>query len=205
MRVVVVPDMTDEGADRHGPHAPTRAMRRVGPPVPPTEVMQSAPRPRPAREPMPARPAPEAATPRRRSPWRMALLTLAAVAAVAAAIVVGTRSVRTEQDGTGGVATETPDAKHPPQKDVAIDGCALSAAGVSVDGTVRNPTGDVADYVIQVHLVDPGGVVITAASIPAPGIAPETRTTWSGTLPPVPSNAPSATCKVVQVDRYRAG
>jgi hypothetical protein len=136
--------------------------------------------------------------------WQIALLSLVALGAIGAAIVVGTRSLRTEQDGTGGVATATPNAKHPPQKDVALDGCKLDATGVTADGTVRNPTDERADYVIEVHLLDPSAVVITTGRAHAVGVEPGATTTWSATLPPVPSNAPSATCKLVQVDRYRA-
>jgi hypothetical protein len=126
--------------------------------------------------------------------------------AVGAAVVVGTRSIRPEQDdGTGGVATGTPNAKHPPQKDVSLDGCKLDATGVAVDGEVRNPTDDPADYVIEVHLVGPDGTTITSASPTAEDVPAGARVRWSGTLPPVPSNAPSATCKLVRIDRYPAG
>jgi hypothetical protein len=157
-------------------------------------------------EPPPA-PAPVPAPPRRRGrSWvKAALLALAATVAIGAAIVVGTRSSRPQPDDTGGVATDTPDAKHPPQRDVAIDGCRIETSGVVVDGTVRNPTDDAADYVIDVQLVDPSGTVITGASATAPAIPAGTRTTWTGTLPAAPSNAPSATCKIVKVNRHDVG
>jgi hypothetical protein len=132
-----------------------------------------------------------------------AAIVLAVAGAITAAVVIGKASYDPPAaPGPDAVRTDTPDAKHPPQDDVAINGCKIEHAGAQVSGTVRNPTDRAADYVITVELRDPQGATITSADLPAAGVAAESRTTWSGTIPPVETNAPSATCKVVKVDRY---
>jgi hypothetical protein len=195
---------------------PTQALPRVAPPrvAPPgrpavepprrtaaaTRRMDAAPAPAAPREAPPAPP--------RRSGRRIAsavALALVALLAVGAAVVVGTHSIRPEHDdGTGGVATGTPNPKHPPQKDVSLDDCRLDASGVAVAGDVRNPTDDAADYVIEVHLVDPDGATITSGSPTATSVPPGEKVRWGGQLPPVRSDAPSGTCTLVRVDRYRS-
>jgi hypothetical protein len=130
---------------------------------------------------------------------------LAVAGAVTAAAVVGKASYDpppTPDPNT--VRTDTPDPKHPPQDDVAIDGCKIERTGAQVSGTVRNPTDRAADYTITIDLRDPQGATIASADLPAMGVAAVSKTTWSGTIPPVQTNAASATCKVVKVDRYRS-
>ena len=176
--------------------APPAPRRPVAPPaIPRTERFTAAPRP--ARRPAPEEPAPPRRT--REPRW----LALVGVLAVGAAVAVGVASLRPEPDDPE-VATGTPDPKHPPPQDVSLDRCVIDRDGVTVGGSVRNPTDDPADYVIGVQLVAPDGAVITSADSTAPAIArPGTRTEWNGRLPAVATNAPSGTCKLVKVDRFR--
>ena len=145
----------------------------------------------------------------RRSPWprrlRVVGSVLGVLAVIGVAVVVGVRSYDPpEKDEDGGVATDTPNAKHPPPRDVTLETCTITRAGAEVSGTVRNPTDGPADYVISVDLVDPAGIRITGNEIAVDGVAPESRTEWSGLLPAMASTAQSATCTVVKVDRYKA-
>jgi hypothetical protein len=142
------------------------------------------------------------AAPERRNVLRMALIGVVALCAVGAAVFVGLRSYEPEVDETDGVATDTWHPKYAPQKDVALEDCKIDRDGAHVGGTVRNPTDAAADYVIEVHLVDASGATITSASPTALAVPAETKTTWTGVLPPVASTAQSATCKLVKVDRY---
>jgi hypothetical protein len=119
-------------------------------------------------------------------------------------VVVGVRSDEPHRDDLGGVATDTWHPKYPPQKDVALEECKIERTGARVGGTVRNPTDDPADYLVEVHLIDPSGATITAAEVTAPAVPANSKTTWAGVLPAVPSSAESATCKIVKVDRYVA-
>jgi hypothetical protein len=140
---------------------------------------------------------------------RRALGAIAAVLVVAGAVTAAVLVGKASEDppatpDPNAVRTDTPDPKHPPQDDVAIDGCKIERTGAQVSGTVRNPTDSAADYMITIDLRDPQGATIASADLPAMGVAPVSKTTWSGTIPPVPTNAASATCKVVKVDRYRS-
>lgn len=143
-----------------------------------------------------------------RSPWRRRLrvtgTALVAVAAVAVAAVVGLRSYDPPpKDEDGAVATDTPNAKHPPPRDVTLETCKITRAGAEVSGTVRNPTDNAADYVISVDLIDPAGIRITGNEITVDAVPAEARAEWSGLLPAMASTAEQATCTVVKVDRYR--
>jgi hypothetical protein len=132
-------------------------------------------------------------------------MALVALAAVGIAVVVGTRANDPETVDTGGIATNTPNAKHPPQRDASLERCAIDVAGVHVSGSVRNRTDDAADYVMDLVLVDDAGRPITSGTSRVDGVAPGATQPWEATLPPQPSTAPTATCKIVTVDRYRAG
>ena len=142
--------------------------------------------------------------PRGRRLLTAGLIGLVALGAICAAVVVGVRSYEPKQDDTGGVLTDTWHPKYAPQKDVTLEDCKIERTGARVGGTVRNPTHDAADYIIEVHLVDASGATITAASPTATAVPANSKTTWAGVLPAVPSTAQSATCKLVKVNRYVA-
>jgi hypothetical protein len=121
---------------------------------------------------------------------RVAGLALVAAAAIVVAVIVGLRSSEPVRNDTGGVATGTPDPKHPPQRDVSLDECKVDRDGAHVGGTVRNPTDDPATYVVEVHLVSDAGASITSASLPTRSSS-RRRRRRGRTLPPVPRTLPT--------------
>jgi hypothetical protein len=134
-------------------------------------------------------------------------MALAAAAAIAIAIVVGLEANQPKAADTGGVSTQTPDAKHPPQRDVGLDRCTIDATGVHVTGTVRNRTDRAADYAIRVDLLDQSGGSITSGTAAVKDIAAGAEQAWTATMPPAATEsiATHPTCKVVRVDRFKAG
>lgn len=139
--------------------------------------------------------------PRRRR-WPFVLLAAATVAgAIAAAIIVGLASTREPLDRTGGIATDTPNAKYPPQRDVTVDACTIERTGAVVGGSVTNRTDRRAGYAIDAVMVDQAGTVVTSGTAVVQGVDPGTQVAWQATLPPVPASGTSATCRVVKVNR----
>jgi hypothetical protein len=136
---------------------------------------------------------------------RIVAIACVALVAIGLAVFVGLRYSEPTRHDLGGVVTNTPNPKHPPQLDVSLDECKVGREGASVAGTVRNPTDEAATYVIDVHLVDDAGATITSASLRTAVVAAASKAPWSGVLPPVPSSATHATCRLVTVDRYADG
>jgi hypothetical protein len=140
--------------------------------------------------------------PRRPRRWPMILLgTLVAAAAIVAAVVVGTRSERPTSDHTGGIATDTPNPKYPPQRDLTLDACRVEADGLHMNGTVRNPTPKAANYQIDAVMLDQDGASVTQGSATVANVAPNSLVAWQTVLPPVAALGSAATCKVVKVNR----
>jgi hypothetical protein len=129
---------------------------------------------------------------------------LVIAAAVAAAVVVGLRSERHDTDPLAGIATDTPDLKHPPQRDFTIDTCTITRDGALVGGAVTNHSANRADYALDAVLVDQSGAVVTRGIATVTGVDPGAKASWQTTLPPQPSTATQTECKVVKIDRYQS-
>jgi hypothetical protein len=151
----------------------------------------------------PPPPAPADGPPPRRG-LRIAGMVLACLAAVVAAVLVGTHSSEPTRRDLGGVATGTPNPKHPPQLDVSLDECRIARDGAHVAGTTRNPMDGAVVYLVEVRLVDDRDATITSATIQTSAVAPGSTAAWSGVLPPVAAPAQDATCRLVKVDRRDA-
>jgi hypothetical protein len=101
-----------------------------------------------------------------------------------------------------GIATATPDAQHPPQKDVEKPlPCRVEIDALRAGGTITNSSSSAADYVIIVVWEEDGTQLATNTALVsdvAPGLSTrfEVSAAGQGTL--------RTTCRVKQVDRRPA-
>jgi hypothetical protein len=101
-----------------------------------------------------------------------------------------------------GIATATPDAQHPPQKDIEKPlPCRVEIDALRAGGTITNSSGSAADYVIIVVWEEDGTQLATNTALVndvAPGLSTrfEVSAAGQGTL--------RTTCRVKQVDRRPA-
>jgi hypothetical protein len=108
----------------------------------------------------------------------------------------------TELTFVDGIATATPDAAHPPQKDIEKPlPCRVEVDALRAGGTITNNSGGPADYVIIVVWEQDGAQLATNTALVndvAPGLSTrfEVSAPGEGTL--------RTTCRVKQVDRRTA-
>jgi hypothetical protein len=105
--------------------------------------------------------------------------------------------------GMGDATTSTPDRYHPPQSDVSLLACTSDPAGAHASGAVVNHASYTANYVIGVEVADDEGHMVTSQSAVVPEIAAGDSLGWAATMPPKPSTAAHASCRITSVDRFR--
>jgi hypothetical protein len=125
------------------------------------------------------------------------------VLAIAAACSDDGGTQSSELTFVDGIATSTPDAAHPPQKDIQKPlPCRVEIDALRAGGTITNSSGAPADYVIIVVWEEDGAQLGTNTALindVPPGLTQtfEVSVAGSGTL--------RTTCRVKQVDRRPSG
>jgi hypothetical protein len=134
------------------------------------------------------------------------ITAIASIALVAILTIVGGAcsddggdATPTELTFVDGIGTSTPDAEHPPQKDIEKPlPCRVEIDAMRAGGKITNSSGTPADYVIIVVWEEDGTLLGTNTALVndvAPGLTQtfEVSVAGQGTL--------RTTCRVKQVDR----